>query len=58
MYKGLNEHEDAIVWFFKGIQQEKEYKAYYKNLGDLIDDKNLTEASIEQHLSKSRLAKD
>ena len=46
------------MWYFKGIEKDKEYKAPHKNFSDIVDTQKMTDAKIQEHMAKYNIKKD
>lgn len=40
------------MWYFKGIEKDKEYKAPHANLSDVFDELKATDEVIQGHMAK------
>ena len=57
-YELLKEFEEAIVWYFRGFERDKEYKASHANLSDIFDDQKFTDEQISAHMLKYKIEDD
>lgn len=54
----LKEYDEAIIWYFRGIEKDKEYKAPHTNLSDIFDSQGLTDETILMHMRKYKVKDD
>lgn len=54
----MKKYEDAIKWYFKGIEKDKEYKAPHSNLSDIFDKFKLSDAKISSLMQQYTIQPD
>jgi tetratricopeptide (TPR) repeat protein len=54
----MRRYDDAIKWYFKGIEKDKEYKAPHANLSDIYDRLKYNDAKISSLMKQYNIYPD